>query len=434
MTRRTASFGRKLALATLAALVLVIPAAAADLPLRVVSQTNSTITLGWTPVSGYGYLFSVNGKVVSRTNDASRNNVKFAKVANATYEVAALVKGDIGKHPVVTPPPPGDTTPPSAPSSIAITSTSQTSVTVGWGAATDNVAVTNYRIYRDTTLIGQGPGSSGGFANTWVDTSRTCNESHEYGVEAQDAAGNTSPKVTVIGATAPCSDPPPPPPGGTTISVSQFNALAVSGAVIDGYTVTGGVDITRTNVTVRNSTIQGTIKWTPQASGGKLINSRARGFYVFGADDILIEGSQLDAGGTANLNIIWDEPAGNTPDRFIFRNSSISNVYSSDPNSHNEAIYIGYSTGGLIENSTFTNNGNTAHLFFTSFGNQFNSTSYPRNWCVRGNTFGPTHGAFFDVNFGGNVPQVGPSVATIRIDPDNVLPHGLANNWPKTDC
>jgi len=96
---------RLLALSAIGFLVLVAGGAAADtLTLTVVSQTNTTITLGWTPQTGYGYLFSANGTLVSRTNDPSRNTVKFAK-AN-TYEVAVIVKGATGTYPTQPPPPP----------------------------------------------------------------------------------------------------------------------------------------------------------------------------------------------------------------------------------------------------------------------------------------------------------------------------------------
>jgi len=77
--------------------------AADELALHVVSQTNSTITLGWTPQPGYGYLFSVNGALVSRTNSASTSQVRFGKVTNGVYEVAVIVKGATGTYP---PPPP----------------------------------------------------------------------------------------------------------------------------------------------------------------------------------------------------------------------------------------------------------------------------------------------------------------------------------------
>ena len=48
-------------------------------------------------------------------------------------------------------PPPTDTTAPSPPGSLRVMSATATSVTVGWNAATDNVGVTGYDVYRAGT-------------------------------------------------------------------------------------------------------------------------------------------------------------------------------------------------------------------------------------------------------------------------------------------
>src|SRR4029078_9247540 len=49
------------------------------------------------------------------------------------------------------PPPSGDNTPPTAPQNLSVSSATQTAIVIGWGAASDNVGVTNYRIYRNGT-------------------------------------------------------------------------------------------------------------------------------------------------------------------------------------------------------------------------------------------------------------------------------------------
>jgi hypothetical protein len=102
---------RLLAIAALVFVVLVAGGAAADtFALRLVSQTNSTITLGWEQQPGYGYLFSSAGVLRSRTNDPSRTTVKFSKVTPESYDVDVIVKGANGHYPgVVIPPPPTST-------------------------------------------------------------------------------------------------------------------------------------------------------------------------------------------------------------------------------------------------------------------------------------------------------------------------------------
>lgn len=92
-------------IATAAFLLLAVAGSAADsFTLTVVGQTTNTITFSYPQQPGYGYLFSANGTVVSRTNDPTRTQVKFAKASS--YEVAAIVKGTTGSYPTAPPPPP----------------------------------------------------------------------------------------------------------------------------------------------------------------------------------------------------------------------------------------------------------------------------------------------------------------------------------------
>ncbi len=75
-----------------------------DLPLKVVSETSQTITLGWDPPVGCrGYIFRANGKR-SSTLDPTRSTVKFAKPG--PYEVEPLGTLALGVYPPATPPPP----------------------------------------------------------------------------------------------------------------------------------------------------------------------------------------------------------------------------------------------------------------------------------------------------------------------------------------
>lgn len=70
--------------------------------LRVVSETASTLTLGWDPVAGaVGYRFSAEKQAKpSHTWDPSRSSVRFAK-GSAWYRVEALAAADTGQYPPV---------------------------------------------------------------------------------------------------------------------------------------------------------------------------------------------------------------------------------------------------------------------------------------------------------------------------------------------
>ena len=71
------------------------------------------------------------------------------KVYLATFSNQLVVYGLLGGTP-----PPMDTQAPSVPTSLRVTTTSSTSVTLGWMASTDNVGVMAYQIFRGTTLVG----------------------------------------------------------------------------------------------------------------------------------------------------------------------------------------------------------------------------------------------------------------------------------------
>ena len=86
-----------------------------------------------------------------------------------------------------TPPPPGgDTTPPSQPSGLQATAQSSSAIALSWSAATDNIGVTGYRIYRNGAQIATASTTS--YSNTGLAASTN----YCYTVAATDAAGNTS--------------------------------------------------------------------------------------------------------------------------------------------------------------------------------------------------------------------------------------------------
>jgi hypothetical protein len=186
-----------------------------------------------------------------------------------------------------------------------------------------------------------------------------------------------------------------------------FAAIAVAPpgpvTVRGSYTVTGDIRVGRAQLTLEGGTFSGIIEFGPEASGATLRNSTVLGFNVFGADSVLLEGNTFDGQGRVSSNQLWDSPAGNTPDNWVIRSNTFRNYYRDG--SHSEAIFVGYSRNGLIDGNSFSNNGNTSHIFFSWFGSQAQpSTTYPRDMCVRGNSFGPTAGAYYDVNFREEIP------------------------------
>ncbi|MFC7549411.1 glycoside hydrolase family 9 protein [Plantactinospora sp. GCM10030261] len=106
-----------------------------------------------------------------------------------------------------TPPPDPDTSAPTAPGAPTASAVGATGLTLGWPAATDNVGVTGYRVYREAGATDALVGSPAG--TTHAVTGLTAATTYTFYVVAVDAAGNVSapsPTVTVTtGPAAPAS-------------------------------------------------------------------------------------------------------------------------------------------------------------------------------------------------------------------------------------
>jgi hypothetical protein len=99
-------------------------------------------------------------------------------------------------------------------SSSLITSTT---FTLSWSASTDNVGVTNYKIYKDGTLY-----STIGMSYTYLNiTGQTANTTSAWTVTALDAAGNESTSSTALDVTQASALT------AYTSSVGQFSASGV---------------------------------------------------------------------------------------------------------------------------------------------------------------------------------------------------------------
>ncbi len=101
---------------------------------------------------------------------------------------------------------PSDTTPPNAPNGLRVTGTTTSSVSIAWDAASDNVGVTGYRVYRGSELIGTVSGTS------FTDSGLASSTKYSYWLRSVDAAGNvSSPSATVEATTAAAATPTPTP-------------------------------------------------------------------------------------------------------------------------------------------------------------------------------------------------------------------------------
>ncbi len=96
----------------------------------------------------------------------------FFDISNSNFEISGIV----------TP----DTEAPSTPSSLTASNTSTSSTDLSWNAATDNIGVIGYDVYRGSTVLATVAGTS------YTVTGLSPESSYTFRVKAKDAAGNES--------------------------------------------------------------------------------------------------------------------------------------------------------------------------------------------------------------------------------------------------
>ncbi len=90
-----------------------------------------------------------------------------------------------------------DTQSPSAPTSLKAVAPDSTKINLTWTASTDNVGVTGYKIFRNSTQVGTS------VTNNYVDSKVTAGTAYSYYVQAYDAALNNSQQSNSASITIP---------------------------------------------------------------------------------------------------------------------------------------------------------------------------------------------------------------------------------------
>ncbi|AXI78355.1 discoidin domain-containing protein [Peterkaempfera bronchialis] len=152
-----------------------------------------------------------------------------------TADGGRMLKGQIALTPVRPTSPlggsGGDLQPPTAPTGLQVTGHSSTTVSLAWGASTDNVGVTAYQVYRVTGSTRSLLGTTGTTAFTV--TGLAPSTAYAFCVTAQDAAGNVSAASNTVNATTDAGAPVNLAAGKAT-SESSHTQGYVSGNAVDG--------------------------------------------------------------------------------------------------------------------------------------------------------------------------------------------------------
>ncbi len=147
-----------------------------------------------------------------------------------------------------------DRVPPSPATNLHETAATTSSVSLAWGAATDDVAVAGYRVYG----IGR---RASVFGTSYLASRLPCGESFPVSVVAYDQRGNSSTPTTATASTADCGDVQPP----TTPARFSQSATTQTSVILAWAASTDNVGVVRYGV-YRTSRSGHAIAQPPQPS------------------------------------------------------------------------------------------------------------------------------------------------------------------------
>ena len=180
------------------------PTAPANVTATAVSPTQVNVSWGASTdnVGVAGYKVYRDGVFLASTSTTSYSDATVQGGASDSYTVYAYdAAGNISPASnTATVTTPTDTQPPTTPTGLAGTAVSASQVNLTWNAATDNVGVTGYTVYRNGTPIAT---TSGANATSYSDTSVASGTTYSYTVDAFDGTGNHSPPSGPVSVTTP---------------------------------------------------------------------------------------------------------------------------------------------------------------------------------------------------------------------------------------
>ena len=222
----------------------------------VTSATTTTANLSWIAstdnvgVAGYGVY--VNGSLVGSTAATAFTVTGLVCGSTYTFGVDAYDKrrnrstklvftGSTAGCPAPSPnpaPQPADTTPPTQPSALATTGLTTSSITLTWGASSDNLGVTGYEVSKGGVVAGNTS------ATSYLLSGLSCGTSYSLAVKAYDAAGNKSQAASITVPTSACAAPAdtsaPTIPGNFHVTSTTVSSISVAwDASTDNVGVTG---------------------------------------------------------------------------------------------------------------------------------------------------------------------------------------------------
>jgi chitodextrinase len=211
--------------------------------LAATGATSSSISLRWnastddTGVAGYG-LYRDSGAVgsvaLTSTTFSGLTCGRSYQLSVDAYDASGNRSGRSSVVSSTAPCP--DTAAPSTPASMTQTGSTESTVSVGWTASTDNVGVTGYGVY----LAGIRVATSSSPA--YVFAGLSCGTSYTAAVDAYDAAGNRSAQASLVVRSRDCAvdtQAPSVPQGQAIGNATQASFTMTWNAATDNVGVAG---------------------------------------------------------------------------------------------------------------------------------------------------------------------------------------------------
>ncbi|MFD2186894.1 S8 family serine peptidase [Aquimarina celericrescens] len=151
-------------------------------------QVWSQVATQTTPVSG---IFTVPAGATAG-NTRMRVSMKYNGIPTSCE---SFQYGEVEDYTIVIGGATADTQAPTAPTALAASDITETTLTLNWTASTDNVGVTEYDVFQGSANIGSVTATT---ANV---TALTANTAYQFTVVAKDAAGNESAASNVVNVT-----------------------------------------------------------------------------------------------------------------------------------------------------------------------------------------------------------------------------------------
>jgi len=272
-----------------------------------VGPNSTTINLSWTAstdnvgVVGYKVFRDGGATAIATVSVTNFSDTGLGVSSTHTYTVKAVDGANnesIPSNTVTVSTMGNDTVPPTVPTGLTATGSSNTTIDLNWTASTDNFAVTGYKVFRDGGLTEIATVTTTSFS----DAGLAVNSTHSYQVVAFDAAGNQSPNSNSASATTQLAG------ALVSLSLSPTTVTAPTSSTgtvtLSGPAPAGGLTITLTSSETRKARVPATVTVAAGQSTATFTVTTLTGQLGGGQNPVTITATLAGTGRTAVLNIL----------------------------------------------------------------------------------------------------------------------------------